>query len=416
MTERAKDPNQYPLLRNLQFSPLRQQDEQYIMLWDASGISADKLIIPLSYFFIIQHFDGEHSLEQVATLYLKRFGEFLSPGRLSKLVADLNEKLFLEGERFAAAKAAAKAAYRDAPVRKAAYAGKSYPGDSTQLLAQLESFYSSKEGPEIRPSANRGKRMRGLVAPHHEMRDAGPLYAWAYKELKEAVAPNLVVVLGTCHAGLENLYALTDKDFETPLGLVRVDRDILDWFRKHGSSTYFDEELNHQYEHTIEFQLPFLQHTLGPDAPFTIVPILCAFPPAYVADPASQPVKDKIEAFIQTMKEGIAASGKEPCIVASAELAHIGMRYGDSDPPSDFTFHRCMQADLAMLKHVEEVDPEAFARFILKENDERRIFGFAPIYTMLRLIQAAKGEVLRYDRAITDQFNSTVTYASMAFF
>ncbi|MBI4400134.1 MAG: hypothetical protein HY581_00700, partial [Nitrospirae bacterium] len=51
-----------------------------------------------------------------------------------------------------------------------------------------------------------------------------------------------------------------------------------------------------------------------------------------------------------------------------------------------------------------------------KEEDRRRISGFAAIYTLLRFIQAEKGEVLRYDRSITDQFNSTVTYCSMVFF
>ena len=39
---------------------------------------------------------------------------------------------------------------------------------------------------------------------------------------------------------------------------------------------------------------------------------------------------------------------------------------------------------------------------------------------MLKLVKRdeipLKGQVLRYDRGITDQFNSTVTYASMAFF
>lgn len=69
-----------------------------------------------------------------------------------------------------------------------------------------------------------------------------------------------------------------------------------------------------------------------------------------------------------------------------------------------------------MLKHVENRDPEEFAKFIQKENDQRRISGFSPIYSMLRLIQAETGQVLRYDRGITDQYNSTVTYASMAFF
>jgi len=68
------------------------------------------------------------------------------------------------------------------------------------------------------------------------------------------------------------------------------------------------------------------------------------------------------------------------------------------------------------LKFVEELKPEEFAGYIQKEKDQRRISGFSPIYSLLRLIQAEKGQVLRYDRGITDQYNSTVTYASMAFF
>ena len=416
MPEVIKDPKHYPVLRNLHFSPLKEGDEQYVMLWDPTRLSSDKLIVPLSYFFLLQHFDGEHSLDEVATQYLKKFGEFLSPDRLNTLVKDLDDRLFLEGERFEAAQEAARIAYREAPVRKSSFAGKSYPDDKNQLMAQLESFFTSKEGPEIKPSANRGKKIRGLVAPHYEMREAGPVYAWAYKELKEAAAPTLVVVLGTCHPGLETLYALTDKDFETPLGIVRTEREVLDRFRADGQGLFFDGELSHQYEHTIEFQLPFLQHAMGTESPFTILPVLCGFSPASVIDPAYRSTKDTSDTFIQTLKGAIAASGKETCIVASAELAHIGMRYGDSSPPTDFAFHRCMQIDLEMLKHVEEVDPQAFAEFIAKEEDQRRIWGFAAIYTLLRLIDGGKGEVLRYDRGITDQYNSTVTYASMAFF
>ncbi len=416
MPEVIKDPKHYPVLRNLHFSPLKEGDEQYVMLWDPTRLSADKLIVPLSYFFLLQHFDGEHSLDEIATQYLKKFGEFLSPDRLKTLVKDLDDRLFLEGERYEAAQEAARIAYREAPIRKSSFSGKSYPDDKNQLVAQLESFFTSKEGPEIKPSANRGKKIRGLVAPHYEMREAGPVYAWAYKELKEALAPSLFVVLGTCHPGLEHSYALTDKDFETPLGVVRTERELLERFRGAAHGVFFDEELSHQYEHTIEFQLPFLQHAMGMESSFTILPILCAFPPASVIDPAERRTKDKIDTFIQTLKEAIAASGKETCIVASAELAHIGMRYGDSAPPTDFFFHRCMQTDLEMLKHVEEVSPQAFAEFIAKEEDTRRIWGFAPIYTLLRLIEGGKGEVLRYDRGITDQYNSTVTYASMAFF
>ncbi len=416
MTETAKNPKQYPLLRNLQYSPLKQEGDQYIMLWDPTRISTEKLIIPLSYFFVVQHFDGEHSLEQISTLYLKKFGEFLNPDSLYRLVDDLDDKLFLEGARFEAAREAAKTAYRESPVRKAFFAGKHYPEEKDKLLAQLDSFYSSKEGPEIKASVNRGKPIRGIVAPHYELREAGPIYAWAYKELKEAASPDLFVVLGTCHAGLDQLYALTDKDFVTPLGPVPVDRPILDRLRARMPATFFEEELSHQQEHTIEFQLPFIQHAKGLETPITVVPVLCSFSAAHVTNPQFAVERERIDLFVQVLREALATSGRPACLVASAELAHLGLRYGDSGPPTDFAFHRCMQNDLEMLKHVEEGNAQAFAEYIAKEQDERRISGFASIYTLLKLLGESKGQVLRYDRGITDQFNSTVTYASMAFF
>ena len=34
MTSMAKDPKQHPLLRNLQFSPIKEGEEQYVVLWD----------------------------------------------------------------------------------------------------------------------------------------------------------------------------------------------------------------------------------------------------------------------------------------------------------------------------------------------------------------------------------------------
>ena len=128
MTVSTKDQKEFPVLRNLQYSPLKQGDEQYVVLWDPSGLSSEKLVIPLNYFYLFQFFDGEHSLEQVGAEYLKKYGEFLMPDRLVRLVSDLDDKLFLEGERCDQAKAEATAAYRSHPVRPSAFAGRSYEG------------------------------------------------------------------------------------------------------------------------------------------------------------------------------------------------------------------------------------------------------------------------------------------------
>lgn len=416
MTDIRHDTRSRPLLRNLQYSPIRQEDEQYVVLWDPSGLTTDKLILPMNYFYLLQFFDGEHSIEQIAGEYLKKFGEFLVPDRVERLVADMDEKLFLEGDRVEEAKQLALDAYRRMPVRPAVFAGKSYEENPQKLTDQLKGFFESKEGPITVPSTNKGKAVKGLVAPHYELKESGPIAAWAYRELDEGESPDLFVILGTCHAGLGQGFAVTDKDFETPLGTVSVDREVLDRFRRHGGDRFFEDEICHRQEHTIEFQLPFLQHTVGRKKRMTIVPVLCAFSPFFLTDPEHVEMASRIESFLDAMKQALAGLGRPVCIIASADLAHIGLRFGDSQPPTDFSFHRCLQSDLEMLKYVEQLDPEGFTQFISKEGDKRRIFGFAPIYSLLKLIQAQEGQMLRYDRGITDQYNSTVTYASMAFF
>jgi hypothetical protein len=408
----ARDSKQYPTLRNLQFSPIKEGEEQYIVLWDPSSLSKEKLVLPLNYFFIVQHFDGEHSLQEIGSLYLKRFGEFLMPSKVEQLVADLDQKLFLEGERAEEARRQAQEAYRQSPIRPAAFAGRSYEADGAKLTKQLEGFFTSKEGPDFKPSENSGKKIKGLVAPTYDLKQAGPIYAWAYKELQEAQQPDLFAMFGTAYAGLDNLFAVTDKDFETPLGVVRADQPLIAKIRERFPRA-FDEDLCHQAEHAIEFQLPFLQQVVGTKKPFTIVPILCSFSALSLSEKS---VRQSIDVFLTGLRDILQIGGRDYCVVAGVELAHLGMRYGDSAPPTDFSFHRCMQNDLEMLKPVEERNVDAFAQFIQKENDARRISGFAPIYSLLRLISAEKGQVLRYDRGITDQYNSTVTYAAMAFF
>ncbi|HEU4683130.1 MAG TPA: AmmeMemoRadiSam system protein B [Nitrospira sp.] len=409
-TTSAKDPKQYPVLRNLQFSPIKEGEDQFIVLWDPSGLSKEKLVIPLNYFFIIQHFDGDYSIQEIGALYLKRFGEFLMPNKVEQLIGDLDAKLFLEGDRLEAAKCEARNEYRQAPVRTPVFAGRSYEADGAKLKKQIDGFFTSKEGPEFKPSEYKGRPIKGLVAPTYDFKQAGPIYAWGYKELQEADQPDLYVVIGTAHAGLERLFAVTDKDFETPLGLVPSDRQILG--RLKGSvPEFFEEDLAHRSEHAIEFQLPFLQAVAA--KPFTIVPVLASFSALGLADAA---VRSSVDRFIDALRQTLAESGRRVCLIAAGELAHLGMRYGDAAPPTDFSFHRSMQSDLEMLKFVEELKPDEFAGYIQKEQDRRRISGFSPIYTLLRLIQAEKGQVLRYDRGITDQYNSTVTFASLAFF
>ncbi len=373
MSGAAKSPVQYPVLRNLQFSPIKQGDDQLIVLWDPRGLSKEKLVLPLNLFFIVQHFDGEHSLQEIGALYLKRFGEFLMPSKVEQLVADLEQKLFLEGPRTESARQQACIVYRQQPARQAAFAGRSYEADSAKLRRQIDGFFTSAEGPDFKPSEHQGKLLTGLVVPTYDLKQAGPVYAWAYKELQEAQQPDVYVLIGTAHAGLENLFAVTDKDFETALGVVPVNQPIVTRL-KAVAPEFFEEDIAHQSEHAIEFQLPFLQTIIG--KPFSMIPILSSFSALSLNDPT---VRSSVNRFLTALRDTIAVSGKTVCVIAAGELAHLGLRYGDSAPPTDFAFHRSMQHDLEMLKQVEELKPEGFADYIRKEGDLRRISGFSPI-------------------------------------
>ena len=99
--------------------------------------------------------------------------------------------------------------YREAPTRKAEFAGKSYEYDPEKLRMQVAGFFDSKEGPGKDPSANQGKLIKGLLAPNYLLSMAGPVYAWAYKELLEAKSADVFIVIGTSHVGLDKPVSMT---------------------------------------------------------------------------------------------------------------------------------------------------------------------------------------------------------------
>jgi len=49
---------------------------------------------------------------------------------------------------------------------------------------------------------------------------------------------------------LERGIALTDRDFETPLGIVPVNKPIIEQIRKNGGEGFFEEDIKHQHEHS----------------------------------------------------------------------------------------------------------------------------------------------------------------------
>ena len=69
-----------------------------------------------------------------------------------------------------------------------------------------------------------------------------------------------------------------------------------------------------------------------------------------------------------------------------------------------------------MLKHVEERNGDKLFFAISKEHDRKKVCGLPAIYTMLKVMEAKEGRLLKYGQAYTPETQSVVSFASMAFY
>lgn len=181
-------------------------------------------------------------------------------------------------------------------IKSPAVAGLFYPAEAGELHRQIAQFLTAA-GVEADPVP------KALIAPHAGYIYSGPVAGSAYASLKLAVSRiTRVVLLAPSHRVAFNGIAYSSAShFQTPLGLVPVDREALEQLVDlpvlHPNDAAFQEE------HSIEVHLPFLQETLER---FSIVPLL-------VGEATGEQVAELIERLW---------GGDESLIVISSDLSH----------------------------------------------------------------------------------------------
>jgi AmmeMemoRadiSam system protein B len=400
-----------PRLRPLEAFPVEQDGRSGIALRDPSGFTDAVLVVQPPLLDVISLFDGDHSLLDIQAVFMRRYGEILPRDRLEQIVSQLDEHGFLESPGFARRREAVEAAFRASPVRPAVHAGGAYAGEPDALRAQITGFFNHPEGPGAEGPGG-GGAPAGIIAPHIDFHRGGPVYAWAYRELERSPA-DLFVILGTCHGGMAHPFALTLKPFATPLGEAPVDLEVAEALSRRYGPDLLASEGAHRAEHSIEFQVVFLRYLLGGRREFTILPVLASFLHENLSagkPPESDP---RVPRFLDALVETLARSGRRACLIAGADLAHVGPRFGDPRPVGTATLARLEQEDRAMLEAVAAVDPGAFYESVARDGDRRRICGLSPIYALLRCLGGGQGRLLRYGQWPDPQ--GVVTFASLAF-
>jgi AmmeMemoRadiSam system protein B len=178
--------------------------------------------------------------------------------------------------------------------RPAAIAGTFYPDSPGELRREIAAMLAGAAGqPEECPKA--------LIVPHAGYAYSGTVAASAFA-LLAGHAIHRVVLLGPTHRVAVHGLALPDCDaFATPLGHVPVDSPAADALRK--MPQVVASAPAHRLEHSLEVEIPFLQHVLGE---FSLLPLA-------VGDASPDAVAEVLDRVW---------GGPETLIVVSSDLSH----------------------------------------------------------------------------------------------
>lgn len=191
-------------------------------------------------------------------------------------------------------------------------AGKFYPGDREELVRSIEDCYRGEFGPGDLPevSGDELKSPVGLISPHAGYPYSGPIAAHAFGWMARRGRPEAIVVIGTNHSGLGPPGSiLTEGSWSTPLGSVEFDADLGRGVLK-SSELLEEDRTSFSREHSIEVQLPFLQHLWGSE--FSIVPVC-------LKDQSNKIADDVASALEENIPEG-------SLVIASTDFTHYETR------------------------------------------------------------------------------------------
>jgi len=387
--------------------------QDLICVRDPEALAEQPIFLSRMLLFLVSRMDGKHGLSDIQAEYFRAAGEILPIETLENLVTQLDEQHYLDGPSFQSFYQALVKLFRDAASRPARHAGSAYAESADELLAQIKGYFSHPEGP--RDSALPERPLRGLVAPHIDFARGGPTYAHAYRALALHPGADTYIIFGTCHTPMPQRFSISKKNYETPLGSAQADQDFIRRLSIRLENEYLDD-FSHRGEHSIEFQAVCLNYILRNKQEFRIVPILVNTFHDIYSEGRTAAEDPEICKVVSAIRETMEESPGSICVVAGADLAHVGRRFGDPTGPTEDSLNEVSREDRLFLKLVEEGDAEGVFNSIAADNDRRRVCGYPPIYMTMRCIGRTEGKLLQYRQWSDFDAGAAVTYAALALY
>ena len=397
-----------PLRRDLDIMPSPVADRPGLLIRDPMRYSDAVVIIPWELAPCLECFDGQHSALDLRAELVRIAGQLDTTELFEQLLKALSESAFLHDDRFEQRKQECEREFAHAPVRLAAQTGGGYPEELGALRETMNGYLDPAD------RAVESKDVIAIAAPHVSPFGGWQSYRAAYRMLPREARERTFIILGTSHYGEPEKYGLTRKPFETPLGRTPVDSALIDRLASRAASGVTLEDYCHSVEHSIEFQVLFLQWLYGPD--IRIVPILCGAFVQSIYGTGMPEANEGVARVLAELGEIAASESQRLTWVLGVDMAHIGRRYGDRiiARADDGYLAEVAVRDRARNEEVVAGNATGFWDLVQHNHDDLRWCGSAPIYTFLKAVPQARGQVHRYEQWNIDEA-SVVSFAGLSF-
>ena len=200
----------------------------------------------------------------------------------------------------------------------------------------------------------------------------------------------------------------------SPLGETRTATPLIDRLEAEAPGGIRMEDYCHAVEHSIEFQVVFLQYLYGADV--SILPILCGPFVKSIYDGGLPEDDPQVERFFASLGNLAAKQGKQLYWVLGIDMAHIGSRYGD---PIRATANvgemlAIEQRDRSRIEQIEKGDLKSYWSLVQEGHDDLKWCGSSPLYTFMKIKPELRGELLDYHQWQIDP-QSVVSFGAMRF-
>ncbi len=380
-------------------------DRPGLLIRDSYRYSDVTLIIPPPLVECLECFDGDHTDLDLRSTLVRVTGD-LQVGEFERNLIDaLSNSGFLEDGVFERMKSERHREFAESPVRLPAHAGSGYPDIPEELCVTMARYLGGS-------TTDSSDGLIGIAAPHFS-----PEGGWkSDRESNRAMHPQYrdrtFVILGTSHYGEPERFGLTRKPFATPYGETPVDLKLVNELAAEPAVKM--EDYCHAVEHSIEFQVVFLQSLYGPD--IRILPILCGSYARSIYKGGKPEDDEGVRRFFGALGEIAAREGDRLFWILGIDMAHMGRRYNDpfTALAGQGRMSEVEARDHRRIGRMSDGDAAAFWDLVQENHDDLKWCGSSPIYTFLKTLPQACGSLLNYEQWNIDE-RSVVSFAAMKF-